>query len=353
VKVAAMLEITTTRHNPLVDPQLHVWGWEIPVYLFFGGLVAGLMILGGLAMLRVARGDDPKRFFSLQAPLLGFVLINLGMGALFLDLAHKLYVWRVYLTFEPASPMSWGSWVLLLVYGALLVAALVRLPEAWPALGRRLPVLVRISEALLAQPARLRVIGGVNIGLGIALGIYTGILLNTMVARPLWNSVILAPLFLVSGLSAGAAMLHLANRWRGESPPPGGLFGGAFAAIVQPLGAVRPEPAASRGLTRADLAFLITELLLIGLLLAHLSTSSPSHAAAAQLLLGGPYTAVFWLGVVGLGLMLPMALQALELGRRIPHTVLPALLVLAGGYLLRWVMVGAGQASQVIPGTAF
>ena len=33
-----MLEITTPRHNPLVDPHLTVWSWEIPVYLFLGGL---------------------------------------------------------------------------------------------------------------------------------------------------------------------------------------------------------------------------------------------------------------------------------------------------------------------------
>ena len=35
-----MLEFTTTRHNPLIDPQLAVWSWEIPVYLFLGGVVA-------------------------------------------------------------------------------------------------------------------------------------------------------------------------------------------------------------------------------------------------------------------------------------------------------------------------
>ena len=48
-------------------------------------------------MLRIARGDDPESFFSVQTPLLGFVLMNVGMGALFLDLTHKLHVWRVYL----------------------------------------------------------------------------------------------------------------------------------------------------------------------------------------------------------------------------------------------------------------
>ena len=50
-----MLEITTTRHNPLIDPQLAVWSWEIPVYLFFGGLVAGMMVLAGVAMWGITR----------------------------------------------------------------------------------------------------------------------------------------------------------------------------------------------------------------------------------------------------------------------------------------------------------
>ena len=40
-----MNEITTTRHNPQIDPFTQVWGWEIPVYLFLGGLVAGMMII--------------------------------------------------------------------------------------------------------------------------------------------------------------------------------------------------------------------------------------------------------------------------------------------------------------------
>src|SRR5512143_1108182 len=237
-----MLETTITRDNPLIDPSLHVWSWEIPVYLFAGGVVAGMMILGGVAMLRVARADDPRTFFSLHTPLLAFVLINLGMGALFLDLAHKLYVWRVYLTLQPGSPMSWGSWVLIVVYGVLLASALIRLPEAWPWLGERFPVLQRWSTALLSRPGLLRALAWANIVLGVALGIYTGLLLNTMVARPLWNSAILGPLFLFSGLSAGAAMVHLAVVLRGERPAPQGMIGGGIAATLgQRLGPAMPE----------------------------------------------------------------------------------------------------------------
>jgi formate-dependent nitrite reductase membrane component NrfD len=347
-----MFEIDTTRHNPGVDPLLHVWGWEIPVYLFVGGMVAGMMILAGIAMLRVARGEDPRKFFSIQTPLLGFMLLNVGMLALLLDLSHPLYVWAVYLTFEPLSPMSWGSWVLLIVYGVLLVSALIRLPDAWPWLGRKLPILQRISDAMVASPALLRLLGWASIVLGVMLGIYTGILLNTMVARPLWNSAILGPLFLASGLSAAAAMVHLATRIFPGRPAPQGMIGGAFASMVQNLGPQPPEKRTVDSLIRADLAFLAIELLLIVLLVISLVTSSASHAEAARLILGGPYTLIFWLGVVAVGILLPLALQALELGHRIPHTVLPALLVLAGGFALRWVMVNAGQASTFIQAAA-
>lgn len=349
---ASLIEFTTTRHNALIDPVLRVWSWEIPVYLFFGGLVAGMMVLGGLAMLRVARGDDPRSFFSMQAPLLGFVLINLGMLALLLDLTHKLYVWRVFTTFQVSSPMSWGSWVLLLVYGVLMLSALVRLPQAWPWLTRTVPVLGIWSEALTQSPGRLRLLAGANIVLGVGLGTYTGILLNTMVARPLWNSAILGPLFLVSGLSAAAATLHIAATLRGQRPASTGMVGGAFSALLQPMGAQIPGRETANGLIRADMMFLAVELALIGLLVANLATSSASHAAALSLVSSGTWAWLLWGGVVVAGVLVPLALQALELTHRIPHTLLPALLVLAGGFALRWVMVGAGQASHMVSAAA-
>lgn len=347
-----MLEFTTTRHNPGIDPSLHVWGWEIPLYLFFGGMVAGMMVLAGWAMLRTARGEDTKTFFSIQTPLLGFVLINVGMLALFLDLAHKLYVWAIYITFEPLSPMSWGSWVLLIVYAILAVSALVRLPESWPWLGERLPVLRKASDYFVNSPPRLRALGIVNIVFGVAVGIYTGILLNTMVARPLWNSAVLPLLFLFSGLSAAAAAVHLATVVFPGRPAPRSLIGGAFAAMTQPLGPQMPEKRTVDAVIRADVAFLVTELVLIGLLLLSLATSSLSHVEAVKLLFSGTYGLVFWVGVIAIGLVVPVVLQMLELSHRIPHTVVPALLVLAGGYALRWVLVNAGQASEIVSAAA-
>ena len=344
-----MLEITSTRHNPLIDPTLHAWSWEIPLYLFVGGIVAGMMVLGGLAMLRLARGEDSRGYFSMQTPLLGFMLMNFGMLALLLDLTHRLYVWRIYTTFQYESPMAWGSWVLLIVYGVLLVSALIRLPDAWPWLGRTVPLLQRLSDAITGTPKWLRVLGWTNLLLGVTLGIYTGILLNTMVARPLWNSAILGPLFLISGLSAGAAVMHIAARLLQGRRAPQGMVGGAFSAMLQPMGPQHPERHTADALIRYDQIFLVTELLFIALFIINLHTSSASHAAAAQLIMSGPYALPFWAGVVGVGVLLPLAWQALELSHKVAHTVVPAVLVLAGGFILRWVMVNAGQLSQIVP----
>ncbi|MBK6472412.1 MAG: polysulfide reductase NrfD [Betaproteobacteria bacterium] len=344
-----MLEVTSTRHNPLIDPHLAVWSWEIPLYLFVGGIVAGMMVIGGLAMLRLARGEDSRKFFSMQTPLLAFVLMNIGMLALLLDLTHRLYVWRIYLTFQYQSPMAWGSWVLLVVYGVLLVSALIRLPDAWPWLGRKVPVLQKVSDALVGRPQWISALGWANVGLGIVLGIYTGILLNTMVARPLWNSAILGPLFLVSGLSAGVATMHIVATLLQGRPAPQGLVGGAFSAMLLPLGPQHPDKPTAHGLVRYDQMFLVAELVFIAILLINLNTMSASHAVAASLITSGPYAMAFWGGVVIVGVLLPLAWQALELAHKVKHTVAPAVLVLVGGFTLRWIMVNAGQVSEIVP----
>ena len=46
-----MQEITSTRSNPLIDPDLHIWHGEVAAYLFLGGVVAGVMVLMGLWLL--------------------------------------------------------------------------------------------------------------------------------------------------------------------------------------------------------------------------------------------------------------------------------------------------------------
>jgi len=153
--------------------------------------------------------------------------------------------------------------------------------------------------------------------MGAALGIYTGVLLGTMAARPLWNSALLGPLFLVSGLSTGAAFMLLFGLSERER-----LF-----------------------LSRTDMGLIGAELVIIALWIISLATAGGPSQGAVAVIFGGPYTAAFWTLVVALGLLAPLLGEWLEL----KHGAVPgkgtAILVLLGGFALRWILVFAGQAT--------
>jgi protein NrfD len=307
-----MHELTLARHNELVDPILRVWNWQIPVYLFLGGWVAGMMVVVAYFLFRGRHREETCVCGVL--PALSVVLLSLGMLALFLDLEHKLYVWRLYTTFQISSPMSWGAWILILVYPALFAVIVLHPPR--PLVGIW-PVFDRLSDRL-ANPRIVRIIASANVALGTALGIYTGILLSTFAARPFWNSALLGPLFLVSGLSSAAAFTHLV--------------------------AIRPEERVL--LAKTDNVFLVIELFLIGLYLIGLLSGPAASASAARLVLGGPFTSAFWVFVVGFGIVVPLIIQLLAVSHRIRHTPLAPIFVLAGGLALRFVFVLVGQYSS-------
>lgn len=296
-----MTEIELSRHNPFVDPTLHVWGWQIAVYLFLGGLAAGIMVLAGSARFRQSRA---ARLLVFVAP----VALSIGMLALFDDLEHKLHVFRFYTAFRVTSPMSWGSWILILIYPATILYGLTEL-DAVPDRFQAIAAFARRHETLLRRT---------NVALGVALGAYTGILLATLTGRAAWNSLFLAPLFLASGISAGAA-----------------------TAMLLPIGEVDRVQ-----LRRWDLIAIAAEAIVFGLFFLDLATAGGARGrAAAALFFGGPYTAAFWALVVMAGLAVPAVLEIAE--RRLnAHYAIAPVLVLAGGFALRWIFVMAGQSAM-------
>lgn len=314
-----MQEITTTRANALVDPVMHIWHGEVAAYLFLGGVVAGVMVLMGLYLLR--REESPRSTHLGLLPWSIPILLSVGMLFLWLDLENRFNAFRFYLVFRPTSPMSWGAWILLAIYPASLALAWRTTPDSvrdgvlgwlearWAPAGRAL----RAAGAWVDDhtPA----VGMTNVIAGAGLGVYTGMLLGTMASRPLWNSAILGPLFLTSGLSTGAAYMLMYRLSDGER--------------------IR--------LARLDMGLILAELALIAVWLVGLSSGGGATRAAAHTVLGGPYTTAFWLLVIGFGLTAPLLAEWMERrGGHIPGR-LAAFMVLAGGLALRWIIVFAGQ----------
>ncbi|MEA2080235.1 MAG: NrfD/PsrC family molybdoenzyme membrane anchor subunit, partial [Pseudomonadota bacterium] len=74
-----------------------------------------------------------------------------------------------------------------------------------------------------------------------------------------------------------------------------------------------------------------------------LTTGTEFHLRAADHILGGNYTVVFWVYFVGLGLLIPLLLEFREMRGRSALVSLGPILVLVGGYLLRHITVELGQ----------
>lgn len=339
------VEFTTTRNNPGVDPVLKAWLVEVPIDLFAAALAAGLMVFAGLHLL-LRRPTRPEPHVSCTiGPIIGFGLLSAGLTALFLDLSHKLYVWRLYTTFQPTSPMSWGSYLMLLSYGALLVNAVAHLPQSIPVLTRRFPVLGRASEFLFASPRRIIALGAANLLLGFSLGIYTGTLLSTLRARPLWNTPLLGPIFLISGLVCAAALLHAILVVAGKDGPGSGWrrLGAWFGRHT---GGARPDSSPAAMLMWAVVGLLTLQAVLLGLYLVGLLTAPEVSQRAVMVLVNGRWAPLFWIGVLLLGTLAPLVWQLLEIKRLVRATIFPALLVAGGAFLLRYILVFAGQESH-------
>ncbi len=306
-------ELTSTRMNEMIDPSLHVWGWEVPVYLFLGGLVAGMMIITGYYIYNGKYKESSC--VCLQLPFLSLILLSLGMFALFLDLEYKIHVWRMYMTFEVTSPMSWGSWILILVYPVLIAGMMLNPPAI---IVSKFGIVGKWSVKFLENPKLIKATAILCIVLGIMLGIYTGVLLSAFGARPLWNSSLLGILFLVSGLSTAAAFVHMVSKNKEEK--------------VQ--------------LARADNSLIVAELVIIILFIIGLLSSAQSGIDAVMLILNGKFAAVFWVFIIGLGLVIPLGIQLLAVNHKIKHTNVAPIMVILGGLFLRFVIVYAGQASH-------
>lgn len=332
--------ITSGRANHLIDPALNIWHWPIALYLFVGGLAAGLLFF---AALKVITGKDKEFTTTIQmGPVIALFAVTIGLLALLYDLHHPAYFWQLYTTVRPVSPMSWGAWTLMVVMLLNVVWIASYLKDIFPRielkgiLKKMISVIIKVDDENENlnwdwKFKQLRTfekfviknrkgMAWVLIIFATILGVYTGILLSAFNARPLWNTSILGPLFLTSGLSTGAALLMWISKTHHEKMT----------------------------YSRIDVFLIIVELFFITHLFMGFLAGSETKGEAAQLFLGGEFTITFWVNVLILGLVVPLILEVLELLKfRIPVAA-PAILILWGGMMFRFIMVEAGQITRFL-----
>jgi Polysulphide reductase, NrfD len=162
-----------------------VWSWEIPCYMYTGGLTGAA---SGLAFLSELRGNDLLARRAWAAAMLGaaaspvLLISDLGRPRRFLNMLRM---------FKITSPMSVGSWILVAVGSSAPIAAL----DAWTGV---------IPGGFYAR--RIAAL------FGLPLATYTGALISNT-AIPVWHKAHrMLPFVFGSGaaMSAGAATVMLA-----------------------------------------------------------------------------------------------------------------------------------------------
>lgn len=282
------------------------WGWWIVFYFFFGGLAGGCYFLGALIDLFGRTEDRPLARLGYY---ISFPCILISAFLLTIDLHRPLRFWHMLIEsntfrpmFKPWSPMSLGSWALLIFGIFSLLAFLSALAEAgrlnWQGARRFRP------PGILG--GLILVVGGV---LGFYVAGYTGVLL-AVTNRPIWSDTpLLGMLFVVSAGSISAAlMILLADKSRANMP---GLL----------------------ALHRMDAWVVALEFLVLVAVMISLGPVLRAWLNAWGLLL--------FVGVILLGMWLPLVLYWRQRGEVKFATT--AALVLLGGFLLRLVVVFSAQ----------
>ncbi len=319
-----------------------VWEFLIVNYLFLGGLSAGLFFVSGLATwLQDKDGNPAHPALAKLGALLAPWPVSLGSALLILDLGKPMRFWKLFLHVRWRSPMSIGSW-LLVAFTLLSLAYLwswLTFEERTHWLGKvpsklyaKLPAFLRTWMEADGTPRR-RLMALVGMPMAVGVGIYTGVLLGAVQSRPFWNTNLVAQMFLFSALSSGAATL----------------------VVMRLLGKGKPGLPELRFLYGLDIILMGLELFIVVPYLIHGNLSSLAVKEALGLILGGPFTFAFWGLFLGLGLLAPLAVELWEfkpilLGRGSFHVnprwaMVACVLVLIGGYTLRYVFVFAGQAT--------
>ncbi|RPJ04247.1 MAG: oxidoreductase [Deltaproteobacteria bacterium] len=285
-----------------IEHEMHL-GIPIATYFYLTGLSAGSFIISTLAY-----GFGMIRFKPLGkiGVVMATALLMVAPMILLIDLEQPLRFWHLILYLRITSPITWGTFLLTLyplncmVYGYFMFKGDLK---------------------------RTKIFGLLGIPLALMVHGYTGFILALGKARVLWNTAIMPPIFLVSAMVSGLAMMILIVivkdfiLQRGKAPN---------RDLIYALG-------------KFLVASIVLDLILIGIDLTVLLTSTTEAYKAALMLLHGQFRFLF-LGVeIILGAILPILLLLSPFTRRsIPAFALASVLVMIGIFAMRCIMVIGG-----------
>ncbi|GMQ46428.1 cytochrome c nitrite reductase subunit NrfD [Vibrio sp. 10N] len=305
-----------------------VWDWIIAIYLFLAGMSAGSALIAIYLKRKVIEGDPAQNGIMKAMAWLAPFGIIVGLLILVFHLTKPLEFWKIMIYYNPSSVMSMGV-ILFQVYMAVLFV--------WIGMIFRKPIMDVLGskfdfvETILLKLEKIE--NGLELFLGflaIVLAAYTGFLLSALKTYPMLNNPVLPILFLFSSLSSGAAASLL------------------FGILVFKEDSHSPSVKWVHSFERPVVLF---ELFVIVTFFTGLIFSGGQNEVAAWNAIGGGFwSSWFWYGVIGIGMLLPLALNYFSPGEvKLNHgfILVVTTLSLIGVLMLRTFVLYAGQMTVV------
>ena len=274
------------------------WGWKVSAYIWTKSIAAGAFLLPAAGLTLGLVADNP--LLAWGGPILALIFLAITTGLLVWDLQRPDRFFTILI--RP----QWRSWIAIGTFILLFFGVVAGLS---------------VVAALLGAGGVVQILwwpGGI---LAILAAIYTGFLFAQSKARDLWLSPALPVHLLVQAALAGAAAL-------------------AILGI-----AVETTEQTQEFLRTVLLWSLIANLFIILVGELWLPHGTRDAAKAVQMIVRGQYAQRFWIGVVGLGHVVPVVLLiAISVG------LAPIAAIVAGGFaligllLFEDIWVRAGQA---------
>jgi len=291
-----------------------VWGTPHVFAVFLVVAASGALNLASISS--VFNRLEYKPYARLSG-ILAIALLVGGLAVLVLDLGRPDRLVVAMTTYNFKSIFSWNIY---------LYTGLIAIVGAY--------LFVMMDRTASRVPALTKTFGGIAFVWRLILTTGTGSIFGFLVARDAYDTAVLAPLFIAASLLYGLAftvlvLVTMAYETRGD------LMGEEMVAKFR------------------GLLFIFALSVIYFTALYHLTKlyGTKYHGFEAFLLRdGGIYPAVFWLGEVGIGLALPLAI--LHFSRERMALSLACVLFLIGGLAQMYLIIIGGQAYplDIFPG---
>lgn len=280
--------------------------WYIAIYLFLGGVGAGSILSAAFADLY---NREKYINYIKSASLIGMPAVAIGCLFLLLDLGQGLTKpWLLFLLVaNPTSAISWGTAILTLfiIFAAVYAAYNFNIIKFGG--SKFIPIFLIL--------------------LSIGTAGYTGVLLGVLKAIPLWNQTLIPALFIVSAISTGIS-----------------------ATVVVKEIIFKNKEENIKFIESGHFYLLVFEFIMVIAMILVALNGVPEMVYSIKVLLSGEYAFQFWLIFMILGLLLPLFLYCLQeinkLHMKGSFLIVIELLVLIGGYYLRYLIIHAGVFTE-------